>query len=365
MSSSTVRFDRSVRARLMVPLLAVFFVAATHLLLEQAARFAERDLSAFLWKQQGQLQLFSAHNYVGRGRGRLLICGPSEAREAFLPDEIRTGLQGLEPYQNSQSIGTLESTLIILEYIERAYGPSAIPEAILLGVTPRFVANIRHGRSPLYMAINRYSPHFSVEDEDGSPRLVPRSAGESLRARMALLSLEPDRYRRGLFAIGTQLAASVMPSLAAQRAVWGPVREAKYLTGRIESDQTIRDWLTDPNGVPAAVRAWDANADRRSQDVFRRFMDFTERYGVRLYVVNLPQLSWSRELDNPNRYAAYLKLVRDAIGDTPFLDLRTFVPDDGFYDSLHVTWREGKRVSRRVEMFVTAERGVQLTRAVE
>ena len=71
MSSSTVRFNRSVRARLMVPLLALFFVAAAHLVLEQAARFAERHLNAFLWKQQGELQLFSAHNYVGRGRGRL------------------------------------------------------------------------------------------------------------------------------------------------------------------------------------------------------------------------------------------------------------------------------------------------------
>jgi len=354
-----------VRARLTVPLLAVFFVAASHLLLEQAARFAERDLNAFLWKQQSELQLFSAHNYVGRGRGRLLICGPSEGREALLPEEFSAGQQRLEPYQNSHSHGTLESTLINLEYIERAYGQSAIPEGILLAITPRYVANIRHERSPLYGAINRYSPHFSVEDEERSPRLVPRTLRESLRARIALLSLEPDRYRRGLFAIAARLATSIAPSLAAERAVWGPVRQAKYLTARIESDQTIHDWLNEPGGVPADVRAWDAGADSRSRAVFSRFMDFVERHGVRLYVVNLPQLSWSRELDNPDRYAAYLELVRDAIGDTPFLDLRTFVPDDGFYDSLHVTWREGKRVSRRVGMFVAGDRGVHFTRAVE
>ena len=72
-------------------------------------------------------------------------------------------------------------------------------------------------------------------------------------------------------------------------------------------------------------------------------------------MVNLPELSWNRVLYQPGRYEAYLDIVGLALGETPFLDLRTFLPDDDFYDSAHPTWDGGMRVSKRVGAFI-AER---------
>jgi hypothetical protein len=46
-----------------------------------------------------------------------------------------------------------------------------------------------------------------------------------------------------------------------------------------------------------------------------------------------------------------MSIVREALGETPFLHLRTFVPDDEFYDSSHTMWSGGRRVSRRVGGF--------------
>ena len=78
--------------------------------------------------------------------------------------------------------------------------------------------------------------------------------------------------------------------------------------------------------------------------------------GVELYVVNLPELSWNRELYKPGRYEAYLELVKSALGDTPFLDLRTFLADEDFFDDAHPVWPAGFRVSQRVAAFIDEHR---------
>ena len=62
--------------------------AGVHLALEASARFSERYLGAYLWKEQDYLRLFSPANHAGRGRHRLLIYGPSEAREGLIPEVL-------------------------------------------------------------------------------------------------------------------------------------------------------------------------------------------------------------------------------------------------------------------------------------
>jgi hypothetical protein len=231
-----------------------------------------------------------------------------------------------------------------------------MPQMLLLGITPRFIASIREEPSPLYNAINRFSAHFVVEDLEDSPRLVPRTMMSALRARAELLSVQPDRYRRGLFAVAINLASTISPSIQSHRRVWGPLRQAKYLQHRIVPDQTIREWLT--SGDLATVHAWDPEQHRdRVIRQIGRLREYADRYGTRLYVVNLPEMSWNRELYDARRYASYLSVVRAALGDTPFLDLRTFIPDDEFYDSSHTMWTAGKRVSRRVAEFIEAQHG--------
>lgn len=354
MTSSTR--PSSARARLTVLATVAVMLTGTHLVLEGAARFAEQRLDAFLWRQQDYLRLFNPDNYVGQGRGRLLIYGPSEAREGLFPEAIAPGVPDLEPFQHSQSIGTLEDGLIVLSYIERAYGPSAIPEAMLLGITTRFIGDLRTRPSPLQQGIDRYSPHFKMEAGSSPPALVPRSRLEVLRARVALLTLQPDRYRRGLYAIARHAAISVAPSLEA-RLDRGPVSASKYLVGKLASEEGIREWLVTPGNHWELVHGWDP--DRSRERVTRELgllLDFTRKHNVALYVVNLPELSWNRDLYQPGRYEAYLDVVKSALGDTPFLDLRTFLPDDEFFDDAHPVWPAGFRVSERVAAFIHEHR---------
>ena len=334
--------------------------AVTHLVLERVAVYAEVHLGAFLWKQQDTLQLFSPHNYVNRGSGRLLIYGPSEAREAFLLEEVEPRVPGLRPYQHSQHGGTFEEGLVVLDYMERVYGPTAVPDAILLGITPRFVANIRSEASPLFTAIDRYSPYFTLDQTAHPPSLVGRSSLDSVRARVALLALQPDRYRRGVFAVASRVVTHFVPTLAADRRVWSPVSQAKRLTARIGSERRIRSWLSTPGNEFEQIHKWDPRENREAiARQFRALRDLTARHGIALYVVNLPELSWNRELYDVGRYDAYLRIVHEELRATPFLDLRTELSDDEFYDWSHATWKGGRHVSRRVASFIQDQRAME------
>jgi hypothetical protein len=340
--------------------------AAAHLGLEASARFSERYLGAYLWKEQDYLRLFSPANHAGRGRHRLLIYGPSEAREGLLPGEIGRVTTGLQPYQNSQSVGTLEDGLVVLRYIEAAYGRPAIPDVILLGVTTRFAGNLRTRPSPLWEGIDKYSPDYRVDASTRPPVLVPRSFRESIEPRIALLALQPDRYRRGLFAIFSRTATWLVPSLAGHRRMWEPISPSKYLVGKYASEQATRKWLSAKGNFWELVHDWDPERDRdRVTRELRMYRDFADRYGAELYVVNLPELSWNRELYKPGRYEAYLDVVRDAIGSTPFLDLRTFLPDAQFFDDAHPTWEGAVRVSREVGTFIEAHRRASVSARVK
>ncbi len=252
------------RARLAVLVTVGLMFVAVHAALEGAARFSERYLGAYLWKEQDYLRLFSPANHAGRGRHRLLIYGPSEAREGLLPEEIAREARGLTPYQNSQSIGTLEDGLVVLRYIEGAYGPSAVPDAILLGVTTRFVGNLRTQSSPLWEGINKYSPHYRVVEDASPPSLVRRSFAESLGPRLALLGLMPDRYRRGLFAIASRSATKIVPSLSAARRSWEPIAPAKYLDRKVRIRGGHEEMAGDAGQFLGArcmtgIRPWIAN----------------------------------------------------------------------------------------------------------
>lgn len=351
-SNSGVRYKLAVLA--CIGLLAV----GAHVMFELAARFAERRLGAYLEKE-AYLRLFSPANYVGLGRDRLFIYGPSEAREAFLPEELAPALPGIVPYQNSLTIGTLEDGLVLLNYIESAYGRSAVPDMLLMGITTRFIADIRTEASPLFRGINKYSPTFTVDESQHPPALVARSRIDSLRARFALLGMQPERYQRGIFAIASDLAIKAQPRLAANERLWQPVRAGKYLRGKRWSPESLKKRMAMPAGLWASVHGWDPERDRdRVTRELRLLLDYTSRHGIALYVVNLPEMSWNRMFYEPGRYEAYLDVVRSALGPTPFLDLRTFLEDDDFYDSSHATWQGSIRVSKRVGDFI-AERAAR------
>jgi hypothetical protein len=262
----------------------------------------------------------------------------------------------VEPFQQALSMGTLEDVLVMLDYLERAYGESAMPAALLLGITPRFIGDIQVDGSPFQQSINLYSPHFRVAGPGHPPALVTRTIVDAAAARRALLALQPDRYRRGLFALAGGVATTLSPALAGDRRLWGPIRASKYLEGRWPEADT-KAWLTTPGNFWEAVHAWDPepSADRVTREL-RALLDVAARHDITLYVVNMPELSFNRDLYLPGRYEAYLSMVKAALGPTPFLDLRTFLADDEFFDDAHASWQGAIRLSAAVGAFVAAER---------
>jgi hypothetical protein len=355
MSSSTGRSD--IASTVAVLAVAVASVLAAHVGFEAAARWAELRLGAYLWKNQDQLRALAAHLHVDRGHDRLSIFGPSEAREGLLPDVIGPALPGIRAYQNAQSMGTFDDALLMLDYIARAHGPTAVPRRLLLGVTPRFVANLRTTPSPVVDSVRTYSPFFDVDAAQNPPSLVPRPFGRGLVARWRLLGLQPDRYRRGLVALALAAAHPFAPDIATRYSRrW--LRPSNDFRGRWASDEATERWLLADDGFWRLVHAWDPADDRaRVTDEFHRLIDYANRYGVRVYVVNLPELSMVRARYRPGRYDAYLATVREAIGETPFLDLRTFLRDDEIWDDAHPTLDGAVRLSTEVAAFIRQHDG--------
>src|SRR5262245_35921708 len=122
----TVDFKRLrlIAAAVMCVLLAYVGANAA---MDRLARWVEVKQDGYLWWREEWMQLFGAENFVDRGRNRILLAGSSEVREGFLFDEFEAELPGFEVYNNALSNHTLEMLLIVLQYIETAYGPSAMP----------------------------------------------------------------------------------------------------------------------------------------------------------------------------------------------------------------------------------------------
>ena len=98
-----------------------------------------------------------------------------------------------------------------------------------------------------------------------------------------------------------------------------------------------------------------ANTIRRD---FTNLLEISDRYGTELYVVNLPEGPWTELFYEDGVYDDYLFLVREAIGPTPFLDLRRFLGEDEFHDWAHANRAGAIRVSKRVVKFIEeADRG--------
>ena len=140
---------------------AVVVYVAVNLALEGLARQVEVRQHAYLWWQEEWMQLFGPANFVARGEHRILLSGSSEGREGFLADEIAAELQGFDVYNNSYSRNGLTAFLLSVAYIEKVYGPSAMPRKIVLAITPEFLMNQPPIESSyLPDVIDRYSPYI-------------------------------------------------------------------------------------------------------------------------------------------------------------------------------------------------------------
>ena len=179
---------------------------AENIAMDRVARWIEVDQDGYLWWSEEWMQLFEANNFVDRGKGRILLTGSSEVREGFLFDEFESELHGFEVYNNAYSNHTLQTLMVVLQYIESAYGPSAVPDKIVLGVAPLFLLDEPSiDRSYLPKVIDRYSPFFNLDTGSRPVRLVSKGWRDSLEARYRYLTHQSRRFQgtmRGLMRFG-------------------------------------------------------------------------------------------------------------------------------------------------------------------
>ena len=115
--------------------------------------------------------------FENRGYNRIMLVGESAVRENLLYEEFDQAFPKMRTFQGGLSVGTVDDLLISLEYIERVYGRKALPQVLVSGISPRFVANLPAER-PFMSALELYSPYYGVEDTPSGPRLKPKSFWE-------------------------------------------------------------------------------------------------------------------------------------------------------------------------------------------
>jgi hypothetical protein len=317
--------------------------------LDRVAEWVEVDQDGYLWWREEWMQLFSASNFVDRGKGRILLAGSSEVREGFLADQFEAELQGFEVYNNGYSNQTLESLLIVLQYLETAYGPTAVPEKIVLGVTPLFLLGVPP-LEELYLkrVINRYSPVVNLEIDSRPARLVRKSQLDSLNARYQYLKHQSRRYKGAMRGVMRAGILSVDPGLADRYWLRFRLVPSIYhhlppadLKERLQALRRNAPSPPDPVVLAATVRAQWA-----------RLHDFMADHNIDLYVVNMPQTTAMVDDYYGEIYDDYQRLLRSVIGDVPFLDLVRFLRDEEFHDIVHANLANARRLSTRVAQFV-------------
>lgn len=337
--------------------------------LMQLSSWAEVRYNLYPFREEDYLRYLVPSMYEGRGQSRLLLAGPSETREGLLDQAFDRELGGLQSFNAGQSLGTLDDLLVGLEYIEKVYGDDAKPKVIVVGITPRFVANIRSGNeeSPLVEAINVYSPYYRVYETavDGS-HLTPKGKWESIIGRARFLRMQRVRFRPALGGLvfesysrylkGNALADRLAPNLELyQAASASPHRERNH--GPWSPDQ-LRGALEGRRSFWQKTSEWDPSEDAtRLGAQFTRLKQLATNWGAQLYVVNLPEHPMVRQTYERGRYEKYLGFTREALGDTPFLDLRDLLSAEEFYDLAHPTFDGAQRETDLVVEFVKKSRG--------
>ncbi len=323
--------------------------AGTNAAMDRVARWVEVKQEGYLWWREEWMQLFGGENYVDRGRNRILLAGSSEVREGFLSDEFEAELHGVEVYNNAFSNHTLETLLIVLQYIEAAYGPAAMPQKLVLGITPLFLLDQPSlDRSYLPRVIDRYSPVVSLDVASRPARLVSKRWRDSLIARYRYLTHQSRRYQGALRGVVRAGILSVSPAMADR--YWLRLGLVPSLYHHLPPADKRQHLQAFRRNVPLPPDPVARAATVREQ--WAMLQDFLADHDIDLYVVNMPQSTLMLNDYYADTYDKYEHLLRSLIGDAPYLDLARSLPDDEFHDITHLRLESARQTSRRVAQFV-------------
>ncbi|HEX7070636.1 MAG TPA: hypothetical protein VF190_07510, partial [Rhodothermales bacterium] len=118
-------------------------------------------------------------------------------------------------------------------------------------------------------------------------------------------------------------------------------------------EERIASWSGEPDSFWYLTHHWNPASDSALVRArFDRLNAYLERCGTRLFVVNLPEHPIIQRGYEPGYYEAYLKLVRESVPESAFLDLRTTMTAEDFYDAGHLTLPNALRVTTRTIEFM-------------
>ena len=354
--------------------------------LEVLARRGEASGQVYPYKWQDWLRYLVPTLWSGHGAPSLMLTGPSTARENFLVEEFAAAFPALHVEPCAMSLGTFRDVTAGLEYVEREYGRAAVPSVLVLGISPRFLAEIPDER-PFPRALEQYGRHFGpLADSNAAFGLTPKTAiGGAVDHVRFKLAQQSDRYRAAVaWAMTKMISPRTSTWIRASRPVRllaetrlgtvlglnrlariGPREFAlEYISpyryqpamAAMPRDQ-LAAALDDPGSWWRDVFRWDPDRDATSiRARAAALVEWTSRRGIELYVVRLPEHSWLRQRTDPVLAARFDAVVDAAFDPVPVLNLACLLPDEQFLDAEHALWPGAKQVSAQVIGYVKAMR---------
>ncbi len=349
------------------------------------SRWAESEVGAHPFKKEDWLRFLLSSRLDREPRAQMMLAGPSTVRENFRIEEFQAAFPDHAIFQGGLSQATIEDTLLSLRYIERTIGKSALPDIIVLGVSPRFLSGVPEER-PFQRGVNLYSESYSLVRRGDDLKLVPKGLLKSLRARVKFLSdKQADRYRTALFATTYHWLGSSPGARELGEQIWrvgaplfiaydernesarkfglrdelgSQISPYKYEHLKPQNRQWVHERLIGAEVETwwAEVFVWDAKADSHASRRLAEFMTLVEENDIRLVVVNMPERAVARELYRTD-YQDYLDLVMAEVDPSMFLDLREFLGPGDFFDAEHAVRHGSFKVTSEVIAFIQSRLG--------
>ncbi len=340
-----------------------------HVGLYRLVAWSETHTDAYPYRLEDWLRYLLPNRFEHFSSDTVILIGESAVRENLLHRRFNRAFPSTQTYQGSLSIGTIDDILVALEYLQKAYKMVDLPRAVVLGLTPRAVANIPDVRA-LIPAVDQYSPFFRVEQTITGPHLVPKTWWESVRSRAQFfLSKSPQRYKTAFMAYFGYLLpykygpepcirSSPSPDWPLQPSewreglacgVWMYTSPYKYHHQPPRSLATLQRWLDTPGFPRSKLQDWNPVEHAKTVRArFERLVELTIDRGIRLYVVEMPEHEVSLRRYRPDYLKSYQELMQSVLTDIPYLDLREMLAPYEFHDMVHATWPGAIRVTDRV-----------------
>ena len=166
--------------------------------------------------------------FKDRGQNRIMLVGESAVRENLLYEEFNRAFPTMNTFQGGLSLGTINDVLMSLEYIKQVYGPGALPQVLVVGISPRFIANLPEKR-PFMTGLELYSPYFGVEETSAGPRLKAKTQWQGWSSWLRFVMFK--QQKRYLAAIAA-LARDLLVTGESNQERWTPAQALAIIAAR-------------------------------------------------------------------------------------------------------------------------------------